>query len=49
MRKVEVLERIDKFQRALNRLKEAVQRVEDELDRDGVIWKCRFGRETLKV
>jgi nucleotidyltransferase substrate binding protein (TIGR01987 family) len=47
MRKVEVLERIDKFQRALNRLKEAVQRAEDELDRDGVIQRFEFTFELL--
>jgi len=47
MRKVEVLERIDKFQRALKRLREAVERAEDELDRDGVIQRFEFTFELL--
>ena len=42
MRKTEVLEKITKFNKALERLKEAVAIARDELDRDGVIQRFEF-------
>ena len=47
MRKTEVLERIARFNKAFDRLKEAVERAEDDLDRDGVIQRFEFTSEQL--
>ncbi len=47
MKKSEVLLKIDNFERALNRLKEAVERAEDDLDKDGVIQRFEFTVELL--
>ena len=47
MQKSEVLVKIDNFQRALNRLDEAVQRAKDDLDKDGVIQRFEFTVELL--
>ncbi len=47
MQKSEVLVKIENFQRALNRLDEAVQRAKDDLDKDGVIQRFEFTIELL--
>lgn len=47
MRKVDVLLKIENFEKALNRLKEAVENAEDELDKDGVIQRFEFTVELL--
>ncbi len=47
MRKTEVLERVEKFKKALKRLEEAVEKAQDELDRDGVIQRFEFTVELL--
>ena len=47
MQKSEVLVKIDNFERALKRLKEAVERAEDDLDKDGVIQRFEFTVELL--
>jgi nucleotidyltransferase substrate binding protein (TIGR01987 family) len=47
MRKSEVLLKIQNFEKALNRLKEAVDRAKDDLDRDGVIQRFEFTIELL--
>lgn len=53
MRKVDVLMRIDRFEKALKRLEEAIEQAKDELDKDGVIQRFEFTIEmlwkTLKV
>ena len=47
MTKSEVLIKIDNFQRGLDRLKEAVERAKDDLDKDGVIQRFEFTIELL--
>ena len=47
MQKSEVLVKIDNFQRALNRLDEAIKRAKDDLDKDGVIQRFEFTIELL--
>lgn len=47
MKKVDVLLKIDNFEKALSRLKEAVEKAEDELDKDGVIQRFEFTVELL--
>ena len=47
MQKSEVLVKIENFERALKRLKEAVERAEDDLDKDGVIQRFEFTVELL--
>ena len=47
MEKVEVLLYIERLKKAFSRLKEAVERVEDDLDRDGVIQRFEFTVELL--
>ena len=45
MEKVEVLLYVEKLKRAFLRLKEAVERARDDLDRDGVIQRFEFSVE----
>ena len=45
MEKVEVLLYIERLKRAFSRLKEAVERAKDDLDRDGVIQRFEFSVE----
>lgn len=47
MKKVDVLLKIENFEKALNRLKEAVEKAQDELDKDGVIQRFEFTIELL--
>ncbi|WP_457640376.1 nucleotidyltransferase substrate binding protein [Persephonella sp.] len=47
MKKSEVLIKIQNFEKALQRLKEAVERAKDDLDRDGVIQRFEFTVELL--
>ena len=47
MKKSEVLIKIDNFEKGLNRLKEAVKRAKDDLDKDGVIQRFEFTVELL--
>ena len=47
MEKVEVLVSLEKFKRAFGRLKEAVEKVKDDLDRDGAIQRFEFTVELL--
>ncbi|GAB6072747.1 hypothetical protein JCM14244_11240 [Venenivibrio stagnispumantis] len=47
MKKSDVLLKIYKFEKALERLKEAVEIAEDELDKDGVIQRFEFTIELL--
>jgi nucleotidyltransferase substrate binding protein (TIGR01987 family) len=47
LEKVEVLLYIERLKKAFSRLKEAVERVEDDLDRDGVIQRFEFTVELL--
>ncbi|BAT71062.1 nucleotidyltransferase, substrate-binding protein [Thermosulfidibacter takaii ABI70S6] len=47
MRKSEVVLKIQAFERALERLKEAVERAVDDLDKDGVIQRFEFTVELL--
>ena len=47
MTKSEVLIKIDNFEKGLNRLKEAVERAKDDLDKDGVIQRFEFTIELL--
>lgn len=47
MRKSEVLIKIQNFEKALQRLKEAVEQAEDDLDKDGVIQRFEFTAELL--
>jgi len=47
MRKSDVLLKIQNFEKALERLKEAVQRAKDDLDKDGVIQRFEFTVELL--
>ena len=47
MRKSDVLLSITRFEKAFLRLKEAADRVEDDLDRDGVIQRFEFTVELL--
>ena len=47
MRKSEVLLKIQNFEKALQRLKEAVERAKDDLDKDGVIQRFEFTVELL--
>jgi len=47
MQKSEVLVKIDNFEKGLNRLKEAVERARDDLDKDGVIQRFEFTIELL--
>ncbi|GIX42898.1 MAG: nucleotidyltransferase [Leptospiraceae bacterium] len=53
MKKTEVLIKIQNFENAVNRLKEAIDKVEDDLDKDGAIQRFEFTVEllwkTLKV
>lgn len=53
MKKTEVLLKIQNFENAVNRLKEAIDKVEDDLDKDGAIQRFEFTVEllwkTLKV
>ena len=45
MEKVEVLLYVEKLKRVFSRLKEAVERARDDLDRDGVIQRFEFSVE----
>ena len=47
MQKSDVLLKIDNFEKALYRLDEAIQRAEDDLDKDGVIQRFEFTVELL--
>ena len=47
MKKSEVLIKIQNFEKALQRLKEAVERAKDDLDKDGVIQRFEFTVELL--
>ena len=47
MTKSEVLIKIDNFEKGLNRLKDAVERAKDDLDKDGVIQRFEFTIELL--
>ncbi|SNZ06220.1 nucleotidyltransferase substrate binding protein, HI0074 family [Persephonella hydrogeniphila] len=47
MRKSDVILKIQNFEKALDRLKEAVERAKDELDRDGTIQRFEFTVELL--
>lgn len=47
MKKSEVLIKVQNFEKALNRLKEAVEHAKDELDKDGVIQRFEFTVEML--
>ncbi|MEJ5173225.1 MAG: nucleotidyltransferase substrate binding protein [Hydrogenothermaceae bacterium] len=47
MRENEALMKIDNFEKALQRLKEAVETAKDDLDRDGVIQRFEFTVELL--
>ena len=47
MNKSEVLIKIDNFEKGLNRLKEAIDRARDDLDKDGVIQRFEFTIELL--
>ena len=47
MQKSEVLIKTDNFEKGLNRLKEAVERAKDDLDKDGVIQRFEFTIELL--
>ena len=47
MKKSEVLIKVDNFEKGLNRLKEAVERAKDDLDKDGVIQRFEFTIELL--
>ncbi|WP_035588947.1 HI0074 family nucleotidyltransferase substrate-binding subunit [Hippea jasoniae] len=47
MKKSEVLLKINTFEKALNRLKEAVNHAKDDLDKDGVIQRFEFTTELL--
>ena len=47
MKKSDVLLKVHNFERALERLKEAVERAQDELDKDGVIQRFEFTVELL--
>lgn len=47
MKKSDVLIRVKNFEMALNRLIEAVNKAEDDLDRDGVIQRFEFTVELL--
>ena len=47
MTKSEVLIKINNFEKALNKLKEAVEKAQDDLDKDGVIQRFEFTIELL--
>jgi len=47
MRKSEVLLKIKNFEKVLSRLREAVERAKDDLDKDGVIQRFEFTVELL--
>jgi len=47
MKKSDVLLKIQNFEKALRRLNEAIERAEDDLDRDGVIQRFEFTIELL--
>ena len=47
MTKSEVLVKINNFEKGLSRLKEAVERAKDDLDKDGVIQRFEFTIELL--
>ncbi len=47
MEKAEVVLQVERLKSAFNRLKEAVERVKDDLDRDGAIQRFEFTVELL--
>ncbi len=47
MKKADLYLAIDKLEQAFNRLKEALPRVQDDLDRDGIIQRFEFTIELL--
>ena len=48
MKKSDVLLKIQNFEKALERLKEAVDKAKDDLDKDGVIQRFEFTVEILR-
>ena len=47
MKKSDVIQKINRFEKALKRLQEAVDVAKDDLDRDGVIQRFEFTTELL--